>query len=132
MSQENVEVVREALEALNRGDVEVAVALFDSDIEWWHREDDPAATVHRGHDGITSRLVYLREHFSKLQGETKELIECAGSVVVPLVAVGRGRSSGAAFQENEVLLFRLRDGKTTEVREYREKAEALKAVGLMK
>ena len=42
---------------------------------------------------------------------------------------GRGRVSGATIEENEVQAFRLRNGKIIELREYRDKAEALTAVG---
>jgi ketosteroid isomerase-like protein len=51
-------------------------------------------------------------------------------VVTPVRLDGRGRASGAPFEEHEVHVLRLRDGKVTEVREYRNKNEALQAVGL--
>jgi ketosteroid isomerase-like protein len=56
-------------------------------------------------------------------------LSCA-LVVVPFRLTGRGRASGAPFDEDEVHVFRLRNGKIIELREYSEKAEALKAVGL--
>jgi len=50
--------------------------------------------------------------------------------VVMFSLTGRGRASGAAIEANEVQVFRLRNGKIIELREYRDKAEALKAMGL--
>jgi ketosteroid isomerase-like protein len=44
--------------------------------------------------------------------------------------MGRGRGSGAALEGDEVHTMRLREGKIIEAREYREKSEALKVVGL--
>jgi ketosteroid isomerase-like protein len=43
---------------------------------------------------------------------------------------GRGRDSGASVEIRETHLARVRQGKIIEVREYREKHEALEAVGL--
>jgi hypothetical protein len=34
MSQENVEIVRESIEAYNRRDFDTAVQSFDTEIEW--------------------------------------------------------------------------------------------------
>ncbi len=62
--------------------------------------------------------------------EPKEFIEAGDYVVVTLYHVMRGRASGASIEGHEVHVFKLRDGKITELREYREKTEALKAVGM--
>jgi ketosteroid isomerase-like protein len=51
-------------------------------------------------------------------------------VVVPIHRVGTGRVSGSLVEEDEVHVFRMREGKTVELREYHEKQEALEAVGL--
>jgi ketosteroid isomerase-like protein len=62
--------------------------------------------------------------------EAKEFIDAGDCVLVPVRLTGRGRASGVSFEDHEVHVFRLRDRKIIEVREYREKAEALEAVGL--
>jgi ketosteroid isomerase-like protein len=51
-------------------------------------------------------------------------------VVMSVRFVGRGRSSGASFEEGQVQSYRVRAGRIVEVREYREMSEALEAVGL--
>jgi ketosteroid isomerase-like protein len=129
MSKENVEVVRRQNEAFNRGDAAAVLELSDPSIEWWDREDDPGAGVHRGHDGLGRALEELAD-LAELHIEPKEFIEAGDYVVVPVRLSGRGQASGVSFEEHEVHVFRLRDGKITELREYREKGEALEAVGL--
>jgi len=129
MSQANVEVVRQWSEAFNRGDVVGILELADPDIEWWNREDDPGAPVSRGHDGVRQGLSELGE-LAELRVEPKEFIDAGEYVVVPVRLIGHGRASGAAFEDHEVHVFKLRGGKVTEGREYREKNEALEAVGL--
>ena len=51
MSRENVEVVRRALEALAREEMEDAVADLAPDVEM-HDYDIPDASVYRGPDGF--------------------------------------------------------------------------------
>jgi uncharacterized protein len=129
MSEENVEIVRRRYDALRQGDVEGFFELTDRDVEWWDRADDPWAAVHRGRDACMKHLAEITED-AELLVEPLEFIDADDLVVVPVRLVGRGRSSGVPFDEQEVHMFRLRDGKVTEVREYRERDEALKAIGL--
>ncbi|HUH81188.1 MAG TPA: nuclear transport factor 2 family protein [Solirubrobacteraceae bacterium] len=129
MSQQNVEIVRLQNEAFNRGDVATVLELADPGIEWWDREDDPGATVHRGHDGLTKALAELAD-LTELHVEAKEFIDAGEYVVVPVRLTGRGRASDAVFAEDEVHVFRLHAAKITELREYRNITEALEAVGL--
>ena len=125
-----MEIVRRWIAAFNRGDVAGMLKLADPDVEWWNREDDPGAPVSRGHDGLRTGMAELEESLAELRGEPKEFIDAGEYVVVPIRVVGRGRGSGASFEEHEVHVFRLRNGKVTEGREYRESNDALKAVGL--
>jgi ketosteroid isomerase-like protein len=129
MSQENVEVARRLNSAFNRGDVVGIIELLDPECEWWDRVDDPGAAVHRGHEGVSRYLSELADH-AKMHVEAEEFIDAGDYVVTPVRLDGRGRASGAPFEEHEVHVLRMRDGKVTEVREYREKTEALRAVGL--
>src|SRR5205809_1147992 len=129
MAQENVEIVRRLNAAFNRGDVPGFLELLDPACEWWDREDDPGATVHRGHDGVRTFLAEIAEGV-ELQIEQLGFVEAGDSVVVPLRLFVRGLASGVPFEEHEVHVSKLRGGKVTEVREYRERSEALKAVGL--
>jgi ketosteroid isomerase-like protein len=60
----------------------------------------------------------------------QELIDAGDFVVVTFRLTGHGRASGAPIDEDEVHVFQLRNGKIIELREFSEKADALKAVGL--
>ena len=130
MSQENVEIVRRANAAVNRADAASLSELLDDDIAWWDREDDLDATVHRGRDGVSQALIELSDDIADLRVEVKEYIDAGDHVITPVRVTGRGRTSGASFEEDEVHVLKLREGKVTEVREYRDLREALKAVGL--
>jgi ketosteroid isomerase-like protein len=129
MSEENVEVVRQRFDAFNRGDIAALIALTDPDAVWWDRVDDVGAAVYRGRDASMQHLDEITGD-TKLRVEALDYVEAGDLVVVPVRLVGRGRASGAPFEEMEVHVFRLRDGLVIETREYRELSEALKAVGL--
>jgi ketosteroid isomerase-like protein len=129
VSRENIEIVRKAYEAGSHGHVAGFLDLLDPECEWWEREDDPDASMRRGPDAIAARLAELDE-IAEIRPEPTHFIDEGDFVVVSVRVVGRGQDSGASFQQEEVHLFKLRDGKIIEIREYREKGEALKAIGL--
>jgi uncharacterized protein len=130
MSQENVEIIKAGYEAWNRGDMAAVIEGYDPDIEHWDRADDPDATVRRGLDEVFGGLAELSESYAEIRFEPKEFIDAGDLVVVPVIVAVRGRSSGAVVEGDQVFVYRLRAGKVTEVREYRDKAEALRAAGL--
>jgi ketosteroid isomerase-like protein len=130
MSQENVEVARRLNAAVNGGDAASLAELLDDDVAWWDREDDLDATVHRGRDGFSKALTELADDIADLHVEATEYIDAGDHVVAPVRVTGRGQISGASFEEDEVHVLKLRDGKVIEMREYRSRSEALKAVGL--
>jgi ketosteroid isomerase-like protein len=129
MSQANVEVVRTLVEAFNTGDWDRYFDQLDPDVEWWDRGDEPHATVHRGHDGVRAFLAELADA-TEFGAQATEFLDAAEWVVVCLRLHGRGKASGAEFEEHEVHASRLCDGKIVEIHEYRTKEQALKAVGL--
>jgi ketosteroid isomerase-like protein len=130
MSQENVELVRRRFEALNRGDLAAMVELTDPAAVWWDRADDPeGAGPHRGRDACLQHLEDLLED-AELQAQPQEFIDAGDRVVVGVRLVGRGRTSGASFEEHEFHVYTFREGKVIETREYRDRGEALEAVGL--
>ena len=130
MSQENVDIVRAGYEAYNRGDVEAALATLHPSIEWWPAADEPITDPYRGHDGYRSLVAGAREAFPDLRVEVDELFVAGCCVVACVRFSGRGRDSGVPFEIRETHVARFRDGKVIEVREYREKDEALDVLGL--
>jgi len=133
MSQENVKVVRSAFEAWSRGGGEAARKLFDPAVVWTVRPDLPDAGVYRGHEGLNQLSARFEEVLADQWLEPQKFIEGGDEfVIVPLHWGGRGRMSGVevAERQGETWVFTLRDGKVTEVREYRHESEALEAAGL--
>jgi ketosteroid isomerase-like protein len=65
MSQENVEIVREAIEAFNRGDFEAALKWMHRDIEWQTLDAFPDAATYHGLEEVRV-LADVAGHVSRL------------------------------------------------------------------
>jgi ketosteroid isomerase-like protein len=129
MSQESVEIVRAAYQSFNRTH-ELDVDAFQPNIEWHTRDDLPDSGTHRGYAGVAQLLSSWVEAFEDLRVDPEELIDADDLVVAVVRLRGRIRDSGHDVEMEETHVWRLLDGKATEVREYQTKAEALKAVEL--
>src|SRR3974377_950795 len=95
MSQENVELVRQALEAFRRRDNEAALRFYHSEIELHGVLDKHG--VYRGLDGVRS---YWQDQFGvmELLYEPNEWIDVGDHVVAVMRVRGRGKKSGASFE----------------------------------
>ena len=129
MSQENVEIVRAAYEFSNRMHTPDLDA-FAPDCEWHTREDLPDAGARRGHDGLVKLASEWYGAFDDFRLHVEELIDAGDSVVAVTRLRGKVRNSQREVDVPETQVCKMRDGKVFEVRAYRTKAEALKAVGL--
>jgi ketosteroid isomerase-like protein len=79
---------------------------------------------------VRDQISGIRDAWAEFHVQPYEFIETGDFVGVPYRALAQGRTSGMELVAVEVHVFRLRAGKIVELREYREKPEALKAVGL--
>jgi ketosteroid isomerase-like protein len=130
MSQENVEVARRALEALNGGDLDAWMAQTDPEVEWYVLPDDPNPGPYRGYEEVLRMVAQWQAALIDFRGEAQEYIDAGEYVIVPTRMRGRPRGSEAEVVLDEVYVSRIHDGRLVEVREYRTMEQALKAVGL--
>jgi ketosteroid isomerase-like protein len=130
MSQENVEIDRQAVEAFNRHDFEAWLEHFDRTITWWAMTHEPEPGPFQGHEGVSKMAARWLDLLPDLRVEVKEYIDAGEYLVVPVRICGHDPDSDADVVGEEVLLNKYRDGRIVEVREYRTREEALEAVGL--
>ena len=133
MSQENVENVRQAVEAFNRRDAYAFVALSSPNVEWEDASfwSEPART-YRGREELREWFNQVAEPWESLHIEVDETTEAADDKVFagPFLTA-RGKGSGVEapglrfWQVNQFA-----DGKTARRQVFRERADALKAAGL--
>ncbi len=125
MSQDNVERASRLYEHLNRGEIDAVLAVLDPDVQWWTRSDNPDTAAVRGHDGWRALWTEIT---GVLDMEPTEIIDAGEYVVVCVHQSARTRD--VVIEQDEVHVARLRDGYVIEIREFHEKGEALKSVGL--
>ena len=130
MSRENVEIVKQALDAFARRDIDAMQALNDPDLELdWSRSLGWYAGVYRGSDAVLRFYEGYYQAFEMDIIEPDRFIDIGEFVAVPNVSHLRGRD-GVEVSARSALVFELRDGKIIRICLYQETAEALKAVGL--
>ncbi len=128
MSQENVEIVRRANEQLLASG-ELAWDLMHEDITVLDY-DTPDQEEYRGHAGVAQWLEEWGAAWSEWTYEPEQYIDAGDLVVVFTHTTAKGRGSGVELDREEGVVYKLRDGKITDIEYYNDRAEALEAVGL--
>src|SRR5262245_50253610 len=128
MSQENVDVVREAVAALNARDRERLLGIFHPDVEFC------SATEHRVYRGYAGLVQYRQDVDSTLDDFHTEgdryLDADRGRVVHLYRVVARGLGSGVPVSQHMGAVHQLRDGRILRVDTYLDERDALEAAGL--
>jgi ketosteroid isomerase-like protein len=127
MSRENVELIQRVYEEFGRTREAVEWAL-DADVEWHTAADLPDSDVHRGPEAVAALVRSWVESFDDFGADVEAFIDRGEYVVVPLVLRGRMRGSAEEVALPETHVWRVRDGKVVEVREYRTREAALDAL----
>ena len=133
MSEENVEIIRRAYEAYDRGDRYAFVADIAPECEFVAAGTVPGRTgTYRGPEGYKKFVAWLDEEFSDSHAELDAIIDAGDSVVVGATLRGRGRQSGipATFTFWQVWAFA--NGQIVGGQGFANKAQALarRAVGV--
>ena len=130
MSQENVEIVRQAIVAYGRRDLD-ALRLFahpNAELDW-SASSSSLARIYRGFDDAVHFYREYYEIFESTVVEPEEFIETGDLVIVPNTAYQRGRD-GITTSARSTLVFAVHNQRITRICLYQETGEALKAVGL--
>jgi ketosteroid isomerase-like protein len=123
-----VQLVREIVDALNRGDVDGMLARMHPDFEWTPLETSPVARVYRGHEQVRSYVEDWLSTFEDLRLDLEDPTEVADRVVTMVHGRGRGRASGLELDTRFCQVWTMRDGTPTGMQEYATREQALAAL----
>lgn len=124
----NVALVLAAYEWGNRKRELELDEVFAADFEWHTRDDLPDVGVRKGQEGVRRLRAEWVEAFDDFHVELDELIDAGDSVIAVTRLCGSLRGSGHQLDVQETQVWKMRDGRATEVRAYLTKSDALKAV----
>jgi SnoaL-like domain len=131
--------VQGVLEALNRGDLEVALLTYNREVEF---QQPPGSgnqgelgfrSSYRGHEGFHEFQRDWLGDWAEFRYEPGELIDLGDRFVVLLEMTARGEASGASITESLAAVATFdQQGKIIREQRFFDQAEALEAVGLRK
>jgi ketosteroid isomerase-like protein len=130
MSQENVERVRGAFAAFDRGDLSHLLELLDKDVVT-HRTE-PDNVVYHGREGFLQAIAVWTEDFEEFTMTPEEFIEAGDDVLVRVRQAARGQGSGAPVEGDFWFLYEIREAICFRMTFWTDArtAEAFRAAGL--
>jgi ketosteroid isomerase-like protein len=134
MSEENVELAREAIDALNRGDLDAWLAFLSPDVVWEALPGVPGiGELYRGRAEVRGWIEELWEVAEGVVHTEIEQITDLGEdrVFLALVLTARGRGSGVPFEMPTWSVIWYREGLVTRRQVFWTRDEALEAAGLL-
>jgi ketosteroid isomerase-like protein len=131
MSQENVELVRNAFDAFTRGDIEGVLRVCDENIVITQPPELPGASPQqRGHGGVLEAFSIWPEQWDDYYIEILRTADSGDYVVVTARTGGRGKQSGVEVKMEFAFVFTVRDEKIVDMQIFIREDQALEAAGL--
>jgi ketosteroid isomerase-like protein len=125
LMEADAQLVREIIEALNRGDLDAMLARMHPDFEWRPLEASPAARVCRGHEQVMEYVEDWLSTFESVRLDLEDATEVADRVLTVVHGHGRGRGSGLQIDNRFCQVWTVRDGTAVAMQEYATRKEAL-------
>ncbi len=132
MSDANVSLVRQLIEAFNSEDIDRVLALADTDVEIEISPDVSAEPdIYLGHDGMRRYFQSFRDAMVDIRFEAEQIWEIDAAVVVALLLTATGRQTAIVVEQRSAGVWTFREGKLIGIRAYASPADALAAAGLV-
>jgi ketosteroid isomerase-like protein len=129
VSDENVALIREWAEAVNRKDADWMVRHAAPDVVWEPLRSGTEGVFH-GHEGLRAFIRDTEESFESFEGSASEIRAFGdGFLVVGTIKV-KGRESGIETEVPAAGIFNFRDGLLVRFKDYGDRQKALAAAGL--
>jgi ketosteroid isomerase-like protein len=132
MSQENVEIVREAFESFLGGNQEMTAQLVDPEVEFHGTVGGlQEGEIAHGQSEIDQTFESEDlEAWEERRLEAEEFIDAGDAVVVLLHEYRRGKGSGIELETETAVVVAVSQGRVVRIQGYMDREAALEAVGL--
>jgi ketosteroid isomerase-like protein len=131
MSQENVEILKRAIDAFDRRDIESLALLMTSDFEWFGALlGSVEGGSYSGRDGMERYFADAADTWEEFRSVTGEFRDLDDRVLAVGRLEGRGKGSGVLVDVPYWMLADFRNGELSKCRAYLDRDEALRAAGL--
>ncbi len=131
MSNENEELIRDAYQAYARGDVEKMLQLVDPDLEWTYLDPsmgDPHPEVCHGRHELETAIERWDDW--GLRPELEEVVGRGDKVMVAVRTPGIDAYRVRQADDRNYSVFTVRAGRIVELRDCRDREEALAIAGI--
>jgi ketosteroid isomerase-like protein len=129
MSRENMEILRRADAAFQRGDLTAALADMDEDMTATRAAPLPDIKTYEGREGVRQMLLDWVEGFSDFAMSAEEFIDLNDrQVLVRIHQRAQGTQSGVPIEADFWFLYGFRNRKVVRLDVYLSKHQALEAV----
>jgi ketosteroid isomerase-like protein len=131
MSQENVELARQAYESWNRGDLEWFLDHMTEGFEFWPGLGfSDLSPVYHGKEGWRQFAATWREAWEDITVRVERIEDLDDRIVALLTFDGKGRGSGVEVSVRVGQVATVSKGRVSKLVSFPDWAEALEAAGL--
>jgi ketosteroid isomerase-like protein len=132
MSEENMQIVRAAVEALGAGDFEalIRVSVPDVEFESYLSRLSEGGTAYNGHEGLRRYQQDVNDAWEYWRIEIREYRDAGDKVVALGDIQARGRASGIEVERQMAWVITMPGEKATRLQFFLDSAEALRTAGL--
>ena len=131
MSEDQVEQVRLAVDAVNRHDLPTVEEMASEEFEFYSTFAATEGRAFRGRNGVRDYFEALDEVFDDMRIEIEEITDAGEDRIVVVVRViGRGKGSGVNVEQRNGQVWRFADRKIVRIDSYLNPTDAFDAVGV--
>jgi ketosteroid isomerase-like protein len=131
VSAENLQIIRELVEAFNGRDLDAAFAVLHPEAELHPLRAQLEGKAYVGHDGLRELLADFDQDWEYVQMDPEEFREADDKVLVLGRLRARARASGMDLDVPMGFVWTLREGKVVHGRTFSDQADAVRAAGLV-
>ncbi len=129
MSQDNVDLIYRAFDAVNRRDIDAFLALMAPEIVFVPRLLAVEGGELHGHEGVRTWWVSIFDAFPDFEATVLDVRSADSFTISSMRYRGRGGGSSAPFEDTIWLVSKWQDGKSVWAKSFRDEAEAVDAAG---